>query len=83
MINALLIPLYISNTYFCGIKQNDMSGWFSKKSRLEKLQKKYVALMRKSYRVALDDAKESDRVQEKAQEIYDEIRHLTLLRADK
>ncbi|QIE60547.1 Lacal_2735 family protein [Rasiella rasia] len=60
-----------------------MSGWFSKKSRLERLQQKYAELMKKSFKVALKDTKESDKMQQKAYEIYSEIKHLTLQRADK
>lgn len=55
-----------------------MFGWFKKKSRLEKLRERYAVLMRKSYEVALRDPKLSEKVHSQADEIYDEIRFLTL-----
>lgn len=60
-----------------------MSGWFNRKSRLEKLQQRYSELMKKSFRVALRDTEESERVRQRAREIYKEIQYLSLQRADK
>ena len=60
-----------------------MSSWFNRKTRLEKLQKKYAELMKKSFRVALHDTEESERMRQRAREIYSEIQYLSLKRADK
>ncbi|MAZ71968.1 MAG: hypothetical protein CMC70_02365 [Flavobacteriaceae bacterium] len=60
-----------------------MSSWLKRKSRIEKLEQKYAELMRKSFRVALKDRKESEKVQKQAYKVFDEIKYLTLQRADK
>lgn len=60
-----------------------MTGWFKKKSRIEKLQQRYADLMRKSFNIALKDQEESEKMQEQAYKVFDEIRYLTLQKADK
>lgn len=60
-----------------------MSGWLKRKSRLEKLEQKYAELMKKSFQIALKDRSESEKVQKKAYKVFDEIRYLTLQKADK
>ena len=60
-----------------------MSGWLKRKSRVEKLEQKYAELMRKSFKVALKDKNESEKVQKQAYKVFDEIRYLTLQNADK
>ncbi|WP_432412997.1 Lacal_2735 family protein [Rasiella sp. SM2506] len=60
-----------------------MSSWLKRKSRVEKLEQKYVELMRKSFKVALRDKNESEKVQKQAYKVFDEIRYLTLQNADK
>lgn len=60
-----------------------MSSWLKRKSRIEKLEQKYAELMRKSFRVALRDKSESEKVQKQAYKIFDEIKYLTLQNADK
>ncbi len=60
-----------------------MSIWLKRKSRVEKLEQKYKELMRKSFNVALNDKDESEKVQKQAYKVYDEIRYLTLQKADK
>ena len=60
-----------------------MSFWYRKKTRLEKLQTKYSDLMRKSFETALRDREKSKLLNNKAQEIYEEIEYLSLRRADK
>ncbi|MDT0555946.1 Lacal_2735 family protein [Patiriisocius hiemis] len=60
-----------------------MFGWFKSKEKLERLKERYTYLMRKSYKVALKDERESDRIQQRAKEIFDEIKYLSLKNADK
>lgn len=60
-----------------------MSNWLKRKSRLEKLEQKYAELMRKSFKVALKDKGESEKVQKQAYKVFNEIKHLTLQNADK
>ena len=60
-----------------------MSNWLKRKSRVEKLEQKYTELMRKSFRIALKDQSESEKVQKQAYQVFDEIRYLTLQNADK
>jgi|GEM_PF-524281 len=65
------------------IIKGNMSSWLKRKSRIEKLEQKYTELMRKSFKVALKDKDESEKVQKQAFKIFDEIKHLTLQNADK
>ena len=60
-----------------------MPGWLKRKSRVEKLEQKYAELMRKSFRIALKNKDESEKVQKQAYKVFDEIKYLTLQNADK
>lgn len=60
-----------------------MSKWFKKRSRVEKLQEKYADLMKKSFKIALKDQEESNKMQQQAYKVFDEIKYLTLQNADK
>jgi hypothetical protein len=60
-----------------------MTAWYKPKTKLDLLKKRYTELMRKSYRKALTNPEESDRVQEKAHKLYEEIQYLSLRVADK
>jgi len=60
-----------------------MNGWFKKRTRIEKLQKRYAELMKKSFNVALKDQEQSEDVRRQAHKIFDEIKYLTLQKADK
>lgn len=60
-----------------------MSGWLKRKSRVEKLEQKYAELMKRSFKIALKDRQESEKAQKQAYKVFDEIRYLTLQKADK
>tara|TARA_R100000935_G_scaffold9625_1_gene19541 strand:+ start:24808 stop:24990 length:183 start_codon:yes stop_codon:yes gene_type:complete len=60
-----------------------MPGWLKRKSRVEKLEQKYAELMRKSFKIALKNKDESEKVQKQAYKVFDEIKYLTLQNADK
>jgi hypothetical protein len=60
-----------------------MSGLLKRKSTIEKLEQKYADLMRKSFKVALKDCNESEKVQKQAYKVFDEISYLTRQKADK
>ncbi len=60
-----------------------MSSWLKRKSRVEKLEKKYAELMKKSFRISLRDRDESKKAQQQAYKVFDEIKYLTLQKADK
>lgn len=72
-----MLPIYLH------YNRLGMFGWFKSKGKVERLKERYTQLMRKSYKVALKDEKESDRIQQKAKEIFDEIKYLSLKNADK
>ncbi|WP_111125903.1 Lacal_2735 family protein [Mesonia sp. K7] len=55
-----------------------MFDWFKKKNKLERLREKYKYLMKKSYRQALFNKKESDKTNRKARKILLELRKLEL-----
>lgn len=57
--------------------------FFRKKTRLDKLKKRYTDLMRKSYRTALWSKEESEKIQKRAERIFDEIKYLSIRYADK
>jgi hypothetical protein len=46
-----------------------MSGLLKRKSTIEKLEQKYADLMRKSFKVALKDCNESEKVQKQAYKV--------------
>lgn len=54
-----------------------MFFWFKKKSKLERLQDEYTSLMRKSYNIALRDAKKSEEVHRQADELFQQIKYLS------
>ncbi|WP_115124154.1 Lacal_2735 family protein [Marinirhabdus gelatinilytica] len=60
-----------------------MSNWLKRKTRIEKLERKYSELMKKSFKIALRDKEESEKVQKEAYRVFDEIKYLTLQKADK
>lgn len=60
-----------------------MLNFFNNRSRIEILKEKYTAMMRKSFRLALKDKEASEKLQRKAQELYNEIQYLSLQQADK
>ena len=60
-----------------------MSKWFKKRSRIERLQERYAELMKKSFKIALKNQEESEKVQQQAYKVFDEIKYLTLQKADK
>ncbi|QNJ96789.1 Lacal_2735 family protein [Constantimarinum furrinae] len=60
-----------------------MYTWFKKQTQLEKLKKRYTALMRKSYNTALYNSEKSDRIHHEADEVYKKIQMLTLKSGDK
>jgi hypothetical protein len=56
---------------------------FRKKTRLEKLKKRYTDLMRQSYQTALKSREESEKIRQRAERIFDEIKYLSIRYADK
>lgn len=60
-----------------------MNGWFSKKSKLEKLKLKYASLMKKSFETARSDIKKSKNIHHQADMLFEEIRYLSLHPGDK
>ena len=55
-----------------------MFGWFKKKSKLEKLKRRYAQLMKYSFERAVKDKKKSEEARKRAREIYDEIVRLSV-----
>ena len=51
---------------------------FESRTTLDKLREKYASLMRHSFETALVDRKKSDRINEKARKILDEIKRMEL-----
>lgn len=60
-----------------------MSIWFKKKSRIETLKERYTFLMRKSFETALNDIQKSKKIHNQADKLFNEIKYLTLQKADK
>jgi hypothetical protein len=60
-----------------------MNKLFKRKSKLDLLKNRYSSLMRKSYKMALKDPDESDRVHKQADKVYQEIEYLTFKYGDK
>ena len=56
---------------------------FRKKTRLEKLKEKYRSLMKRSFRSALNDKAQSERLHQEADRIFEEIQYITLKYGDK
>lgn len=55
-----------------------MFGWFKKRSKLEKLKRRYARLMKYSFESALKDKEKSEKARKQAREIYDEIVRLSV-----
>ena len=53
-----------------------MIDWLKKRSELEQLKTRYTNLMKKSYQLALHDKEGSDRINQEAQKIYQQIKEL-------
>ena len=56
-----------------------MTEWFKRRTQLEKLEKQYTELMRKSYEEACKDQKKSQLARQEADKIYSKIKELGLL----
>ena len=50
-----------------------MFGWFRKRTRMEKLKKRYARLMRSSFENALKNKRKSEEARKKAEIIYKEL----------
>jgi hypothetical protein len=59
-----------------------MLSWFKKKTKMERLKKRYACLMRKSYETALRDERKSDKIHRRADKIFEEIKYLKLQNGD-
>ncbi len=55
-----------------------MTEWFKRRTQLEKLEKQYTELMRKSYEEACKDQKKSQLARQEADKIYSKIKELGL-----
>jgi len=60
-----------------------MAIWFRKKSKIEKLKKKYTFLMKQSFKTSLKDREKSDKIHRQADKIFKEIQYYSLQRGDK
>ncbi len=56
---------------------------FRKKTRLERLKERYRSLMKRSFRSALNDKAQSDRLHQEADKVFEEIQYITLKYGDK
>jgi hypothetical protein len=83
LINFILINFRGGGYYFCANNNAYMTDLFTRKSRVKKLEEKYRALMRKSFRTALKDTGESEKIQQQASKVFEEIKYLKLQKADK
>ena len=53
-----------------------MTAWFKPKSKLQELEKRYTALMRRSFKYAVKDPKKSRRAKAEAERIFTQIKLL-------
>lgn len=53
-----------------------MFGWFTRKSKLERLKTRHRDLMRKSYELSLNDPEKSEKLHRQAEKVYEELQKL-------
>ncbi len=60
-----------------------MFNWFKRKSRIELLKDRYKLLMKRSFELSIKDPEKSEKAHSQADEIFQEIKYLSLSGADK
>ncbi|MAT90725.1 MAG: hypothetical protein CMC35_08520 [Flavobacteriaceae bacterium] len=60
-----------------------MFQWLKGKTKLDRLKERYSHLMKRSFRIALHNKEESDRINREARKLYEQIKYLSLQEADK
>lgn len=68
----------VFTSIFVSLLFTKMNNWFTKKSKLEKLQERYTYLMRRSFETALNDTDKSEEMHRQADRLLQEIQYLSL-----